>query len=82
MKQPVYFPLYSIHSDLVKTALGMKDVRSVEKWLEEAGVPVVQIGNKKMVTCEDLLNAKPDSTQVLAYYRSKSDFSKQIDDLK
>ena len=78
MKQPVFFPLYNIHSDLVKSAIGLKDNRSVEQFFREAGVEVRDVGGKRMVTCEDLVNiSKPQP--VFVTYKGKS---RKFDDLE
>ena len=67
MKQPIFFPFYSIHSDIVRVSLGLKDVRSVEKFFKEAGITVHDIGGKKCVMCEDLLAVTKPKPQVFQY---------------
>lgn len=64
MKHPVFFPVYNIYSDLVRTAIGLKDTRSIEKFFEEAGIKVHDIGGKKCILCEDLLNITKPKPQV------------------
>lgn len=81
MKHAVFFPLYNIYSDLVKTAIGLKDNRSVEQFFREAGIKVHEVGKKKCVTCEDLLSVAKNK-QVFIKYEAKSELSKQIDDLE
>ena len=81
MKQTTFFPIYSIHSDLVKSALGLKDSRSIEKFFNEARIKVHDIGGKKCVMCEDLLTITKPNPQVFRY-EAQSDFSKEIDDLE
>lgn len=81
MKHPIFFPLYNIHSDLVKTAIGLTDNRSVEQFFREAGIRVREIGKKKCVTCEDLLKVTKGK-QAIMRYEAQSELSKQIDDLE
>ena len=80
MKQTVYFPVYNIYSDLVKTAIGLKDSRSIEKFFIEAGVKIHDIGGKRVVMCQDLLGLT-SNTKVFLNYEAKSSFSREIDDL-
>jgi hypothetical protein len=82
MKNAIFFPFYSIHSNLVKAAIGLKDSRSVEQFFREAGIAVRDIGKKKCVSCEDLLNAMKNNKQTIMRYEAKSDFSKQLNDLE
>lgn len=82
MKTAVFFPLYNIHSELVKTALGLKDNRSIEQFFLEAGIKIREIGKKKCVTCEDLLNVVKINKQVVMRYEAKSDLSRQLNDLE
>jgi hypothetical protein len=85
MKLPVFFPFYNIYSDLVKTALGLKSNQSIDQFFSDAGLKVVQIGNKKCVICEDILILlKPDLLRLRGSlrYEAKSDFSKKIDELE
>lgn len=82
MKHPVFFPLYNIYSDLVKAAIGLKDTRSVEQFFQQAGVKIHDIGNKKCVACEDLLNILTRKKQVVFKYEAQSELSKQIDKLE
>ena len=81
MKNAIFFPFYNIHSDLVKTAIGLKDNRSVEQFFREAGITVREVGKKKCVTCEDLLNVSKNK-QIFMKYEAQSDLSKQIDNLE
>jgi hypothetical protein len=81
MKHAIFFPLYNIHSVLVKTALGLKDSRSVEQFFRAAGIKIREVGKKKCVTCEDLLSVTKDK-QVIFKYEAKSALSKQIDQLE
>jgi hypothetical protein len=81
MKHAIFFPLYNIHSDLVKAAIGLKDNRSVEQFFLEAGIKIREIGRKKCVTCEDLLNIVKNK-QVIIRYEGQSNLSKQIDKLE
>lgn len=81
MKHAIFFPLYNIYSDLVKTAIGLKDSRSVEQFFQEAGIKVHEIGKKKCVTCEDLLNVLKGKAIVMRY-EAKSDLSRTLDDLE
>ncbi len=81
MKSVIFFPFYNIHSDLVKTAIGLKDSRSVEQFFREAGIKVREIGKKKCVTCEDLLNVSKNKP-VFMEYEARSELSKQIDKLE
>lgn len=81
MKHTIFFPWYNIYSDLVKTAIGLKDNRSVEQFFREAGIKIRDIGKKKCVTCEDLLNVAKNK-QVIMKYDAQSDLSKKIDDLE
>lgn len=80
MKTPVYFPIYNIHSDLVKTALGLRDNRSIEKFMETAGVPIKLIGNKQCVFCEDLFNViDSKSRSRLGAYDESDDYHKSLE---
>lgn len=81
MKHAIFFPLYNIFSDLVKTAIGLKDSRAVEQFFRDAGVKIHDVGKKKCVTCEDLLNVVKNK-QVIIRYEAKSELSKKIDDLE
>lgn len=81
MKHVIFFPFYNIYSDLVRTAIGLKDSRSVEQFFREAGIKIYEIGKKKCVTCEDLLNVASNK-QVFMNYEAKSELSKQIDNLE
>jgi hypothetical protein len=81
MKHAIFFPLYNIFSDLVKTAIGLKDNRSVEQFFREAGIKVHELGKKKCVTCEDLFSVTKDK-QVIFKYEAKSALSKQVDQLE
>lgn len=81
MKNAIFFPFYNIHSDLVKTAIGLKDNRSVELFFRDAGIIIREVGKKKCVTCEDLLNVLKKK-QVYMKYEAQSDLSKQIDNLE
>jgi hypothetical protein len=81
MKHAIFFPLYYIHSDLVKTAIGLKDSRSVEQFFHEAGIKIHEVGKKKCVTCEDLLSVTK-AKQVIFRYEAKSALSKQFDQLE
>lgn len=81
MKQAIFFPLYNIHSDLVKTAIGLKDNRAIEQFFKEAGIEIHEVGKKKCVRCEDLLNFAKNKT-VFLNYKAQSDLSKDIDDLE
>lgn len=81
MKNVVFFPFYSIHSDLVKTAIGLKDNRSIEQFFCDAGIKVYEVGKKKCVTCEDLLKVVKDK-QAIMRYEAKSELSKKIDDIE
>jgi hypothetical protein len=82
MKHAIFFPLYNIHSDLVKTAIGLKDNRAVEQFFREAGVVVRNIGKKRCVTCEDLLSITTKKQVVIMRYEAQSELSKQIDELE
>lgn len=77
MKQPIFFPFYSIYSDIVKTSLGLKDNRSIEKFFKEAGIKVYDIGEKKCVLCEDLL-AVTKPKPVIFRYTPQSELERQI----
>lgn len=77
----IFFPLYNIHSDLVKTAIGLKDNRAVEQFFKAAGIEILQIGTKRCVRCEDLLNFGR-SKEIFSPYEAKSKFSKEIDELE
>lgn len=44
----IFIPFYNIHSDLVKTALGMKDTRSIERFFRRAEIKIHEIGGKKV----------------------------------
>lgn len=80
MEHPLYFPFYCIYSDIVKSALGLKDSRSIEGFFVRAGVTVHIIGGKKCVMCDDLLNlTKPQP--VIMRYEAQSDLSREIDRL-
>lgn len=81
MKHPIFFPFYNIYSDIVKTSLGLKSNRTIESFFKEAGIPVVIIGTKKCVTCEELLNAAKDK-KVFATYVAQSARSKMLDELE
>lgn len=81
MKHAVFFPLYNIYSDLVKTAIGLKDSRSVDQFFHDAGIKIHEVGKKKCVTCEDLLSVVTKK-QVIMRYEAKSELSKKIDDLE
>lgn len=81
MKHAIFFPLYNIYSDLVKTAIGLKDCRSVEQFFRNAGIKVHEVGKKKFVTCEDLLRVTTNR-QVVMRYEAQSELSKKIDDLE
>lgn len=81
MKQAVYFPLYNIYSDLVKTAIGLKDNRSVEQFFEDVGVKVHEFGKRKCVKCDDLLGVTMNKP-VFMTYEAQSDLSRKIDDLE
>jgi hypothetical protein len=81
MKNAIFFPFYNIHSDLVKAAIGLKDSRSIEQFFREAGITVREIGKKKCVTCEDLLNVSKNKP-VLMKYEAQSAISKQINNLE
>lgn len=81
MKHAIFFPLYNIYSDLVKTAIGLKDTRSIEQFFRDAGVRIHEIGKKKCVTCEDLLNIIKTPQSVMTY-AAKTEISKQIEDLE
>lgn len=81
MKTPIFFPFYNIHSDLVKTAIGLKDTRSIEQFFINANIKITLIGKKKCVTYDDLMNAvKP--TPVVLRYEPKSTLSKRIDEIE
>lgn len=73
--------LLYIYSDLVKTAIGLKDIRSIEQFFRDAGVKIHEIGKKKCVTCEDLLNVVKNLRAVMKYV-GKTNISKQIEDLE
>lgn len=79
MKHPIFFPFYSITSDLVKTAIGLKDNRSVEQFFNEAGIKLHDIGKKKCILCEDLLSVTKPKPAIFTY---KSKISRKIDDLE
>lgn len=81
MKHPTFFPIYSIHSDLVKTALGLKDNRSVEQFFKVAGIKIHQLGNKKVITCEDLLNVTTKVNAAASTYEPRSDMARGLDDM-
>ena len=81
MKHTIYFPLYNIHSDLVKTAIGLKDNRSVEQFFKEAGIEILDIGKKRCVKCEDILNVARGRISYMKY-EAQSELSKQIDNLE
>lgn len=80
MKTFIFFPFYNIHADLVKAALGLNDNRSIENFFQKAGVPILMIGNKKCVSCEDLMSVfkkKP----VIMRYEAQSELSRLIDEI-
>ena len=79
--KPAYFPIYDIRSDLVKSALGLKDNRSVEKWLNAAGITIHNIGTRRVVKCEDLFNVSTNESKGFVPYESKGKYSKQLDEL-
>lgn len=80
MRQTIFFPFYHIYSDLVRTALGLKDSRSVERFFKEAGIKIYEIGNRKCVVCEDLLSVtKPKP--VIFRYEGKSEISRKLDEM-
>lgn len=81
MKQAIFFPLYNIFSDLVKTSIGLKGSRSIEKFFKDAGIEVHEVGKKKCVTCEDLLKAVSNK-QVFIRYEAQSELSKEFDKLE
>ena len=81
MKEPIFFPFYNIHSDLVKTAIGLTDNRSVELFFINAKIRITPIGKKKCVTYDDLMNATKPSPVVLRY-EPKSQLSKRIDEIE
>lgn len=80
MNHIILFPFYNIHSDLVKTALGMKDTRSIERFFRRAEIKIHEIGGKRCVLCEDLLAVTKPKPQVFQY-EPQSNFSREIDDL-
>ena len=80
MKSEVFFPIYSIHSDLVKTSLGLTDNRSIEKFFREAGIKVHEIGKKKCVMCQDLLNLITEKPVIMSY-KPQSNHSQEIFDM-
>jgi hypothetical protein len=82
MKNAIFFPFYNIHSNLVKTAIGLMDNRSVEQFFREAGIKVHDVGKKKCVTCEDLLNLVKINKLVVMRYEPQSELSKQINELE
>lgn len=80
MKSEIFFPIYSITSDIVKTSLGLQDPRSIEKFFREAGIKIHEIGKKKCVKCEDLLNLNTEKP-VIMNYKPQSKHSKEIFDM-
>lgn len=82
MKSAIFFPFYNIYSDLVKIAIGLKDNRSIEQFFQEAGIKIMDVGKKKCVTCEDLLNVVKNNKPVVMRYEPQSDISKQISELE
>ncbi len=82
MSKVVYFPIYNIHSPLVKAALGMKDPRSVERWMREAGITIKEIGGKKMISCEDLIEATKKKDNSSLTYSISQETSDILKDLK
>ena len=82
MKHPVYFPLYNIQSDLVKTALGLKDNRSIEKWLQQVGINIQEVAGKKLISCEDLMRAPRGFSKSLTRYSAISNEAQEINNLK
>jgi hypothetical protein len=81
MKHAIFFPLYNIYSDLVKTAMGLKDNRSVEQFFKEAGIQIHEIGKKKCIRCEDLLNIVKNGMTIIEY-KAQSKLSKRIENLE
>lgn len=80
MKLPTFFPFYNIYSDLVKTALGLKSNQSIDQFFSDAGLKVVQIANKKCVTCEDIMTLlRPEIMNLKGglRYEAKTDFGKK-----
>jgi hypothetical protein len=78
MKQLIFFPFYHIYSDIVKTALGLKDTRSIERFFKGSGIKVHDIGGKKCVTCEDLFYVTKPKTQIFRY-KAQGKNAKKID---
>jgi hypothetical protein len=81
MKQPTFFPYYSIHSDIVKVSLGLKDERSIRKHFEAAGITIRHIGGKEVVYTDELINAS-GSQEHFVNYTPIGQSSKKLDVLK
>lgn len=77
-QQVIYFPIYHIFSDLVKTAIGVNSSRSIERFFRDAGIKVHDISGKKCVTCEDLLALGKDNKQRIMEYEPQSDLSREL----
>jgi hypothetical protein len=82
MKHPVFFPFYNIYSELVKTAIGLKDTRSIDQFFKDAGVEIRLIGKKKCVTCEDLLNVLTKTQVVVMEYVARTPLSRKIEEME
>lgn len=81
MKHAIFFPLYNIHSDLVKAAIGVKDNRSVEHFFLNAGVKIRMIGKKKCVTYDDIVSVVSMKKPPVLRYDAQSELSRMIDEL-
>lgn len=79
-KHAIYFPLYHIYSPLIKASLGMKDTRSIDSFFRKADIKVYDIGGKKCVTCEDLLNVTKPKPAIFRY-KTKSGIDKELDEM-
>lgn len=53
----IYPPFYALTSDILKIALDCTDARTVRKYLLDAGVKINHLGNKEIVTHENLMKA-------------------------
>lgn len=82
MKTATFFPYYSISSDIVKAALGMKDKRSIAKHFRSAGVEIFKVGTLECVAAQDLFEVSNNRKVFVSSQSSKKSGVKEIDDLR
>lgn len=53
----IFPPFYTLNSPLLKAAINCKDVRTIKKYLKDAGIVTDYFGTLEIVTHENLMQA-------------------------